>query len=160
VVRLCIKYSLVDAYLSCHNRGLGDYVAPFEDLVTRLDDRLRGVNNVHDAHSSLPPDVISLGNKLLVYVSCCLAGRAYPLFGPLFPSAADDVAVESSPPPSATSASSVKFRVLASLTSIHTRNSKEDEPPYPRLRTLLKFDSLGFLNVLSIAFEVRGNQCR
>ena len=26
----------------------------------------------------LKPEQIRLGNKLLVYISCCLAGRAYP----------------------------------------------------------------------------------
>ncbi|CAG0918188.1 unnamed protein product [Notodromas monacha] len=145
VVRLCVKHSLVDAYISCHNRGLGDFVSPLEDLLVKLDAHLRSTSE----STLLGSEAIQLGNKILVYISCCLGGRAYPLNGPLMASAPG----YSPPPQSAVTASSVKFRVLACLTSIHTRNAGDDEAAYPRLRTLLNFDSLAFLNVLAMAFE-------
>ena len=79
---------------------------------------------------------IKLGNKLLVYISCCLAGRAYP-YG--------DIANEL--------VAKVKYDVYSCLTTLHTKRAKEDELVYPYLRTLLTFDTQGLLNVLSIAFE-------
>ena len=79
---------------------------------------------------------IKLGNKLLVYISCCLAGRAYP-YGDI---ANDQIA-------------QVKYEVYSRLTAPHTQKAKEDELVYPYLRTLLTFDTQGLLNVLSIAFE-------
>ena len=66
---------------------------------------------------ALSTDQIRLGNKLLVYLSCCLAGRAYP-FGDI---PADQV-------------STVKYQVFSCLTSIHSKNATETESSYPYLR--------------------------
>lgn len=110
---------------------------------------------------------ITLGNKLLVYISCCLAGRGYP-FGDVPP---DQVQV-------------VKQRVFQCVTCQHSLNAKDSEPAYPYLRwkkilgsvdvfplctpmlvnscfnllseifrVLLQFDTREFLNVLALAFE-------
>ena len=79
---------------------------------------------------------IKLGNKLLVYISCCLAGRAYP-YG--------DIANEQ--------VARVKHEVQACLETLHSKKAKDDELAYPHLRTLLSFDTQGLLNVLSMAFE-------
>ena len=79
---------------------------------------------------------IKLGNKLLVYISCCLAGRAYP-YG--------DIPNEM--------VADVKYAVYSCLTALHTKRCKDGELVYPYLRTLLHFDTQGLLNVLSIAFE-------
>ena len=76
---------------------------------------------------------IKLGNKLLVYISCCLAGRAYPL---------GDIPEDQ--------VSSVKLKVFDTLTCLHSRASSDDEHAYPFLRTLLAFDTREFLNVLAL----------
>ena len=69
-------------------------------------------------------------------MSQCLAGRAYP-FG--------EVSKENK--------KKVKHDAYSILTALHSKRAAEDEPVYPYLRTLLKFDSRGLLNVISMAFE-------
>ncbi len=39
------------------------------------------------------------------------------------------------------------------LTALHTKKARDDESPYPHLRTLLRFDCQGLLNVVEMAFE-------
>ena len=78
---------------------------------------------------------MQLGNKILVYISCCLAGRAYPL---------GDIPYEN--------VARVRTDVLHCLTSLHTASGPVDEPLYPRLWTLIQFDTREFFNVLSLAF--------
>jgi hypothetical protein len=79
---------------------------------------------------------LKLGHVILVYISCCLAGRAYPV-GEID----EDSRVK------------VKHQVLTSLTCLHSKRASEDEPPYPYLRTLLEFNTQELLNALSLAFE-------
>merc|ERR1719323_26338 len=101
-----------------------DYITPVEKLLKLLDDK----TEFSDAE-------VKLGNKLLVYISQCLAGRAYP-FGDI-PS--DRV-------------KQAKYDVYSTITLLSSR-SEDSENSYPHLHTLLQFDTQGFLNVLSIAFE-------
>jgi hypothetical protein len=61
---------------------------------------------------------IALGNKLLVYISCCLAGRAYPLSG--------DIPAEDN--------QRVRHEVFKCLTCLHSKNAADSEQPYPYLR--------------------------
>lgn len=82
---------------------------------------------------------IQLGNKILVYISCCLAGRAYPL---------GDIAMES--------VAVVRTCVLHCLTALHSSLAAVDEPLYPHLWTLIQFDTREFFNVLSLAFADAG----
>ncbi|CRL04854.1 CLUMA_CG017907, isoform A [Clunio marinus] len=77
----------------------------------------------------------SLGNNLLVYISSCLAGRGYPT-GEI----ADDMV------------SNVKYEIMRTLTAQHSMKADDNEPTYPYLRELLKFDTRETLNVLSLAF--------
>lgn len=58
-----------------------------------------------------------LGNKLLVYVSCCFAGRAYP---------SGDI--------DETSVDSVRNQVFQCLCNQHTINADDKEDIYPYLR--------------------------
>ncbi|KAL3853951.1 hypothetical protein ACJMK2_013245 [Sinanodonta woodiana] len=129
VVMLCWNYGLYDAILYVYNQGMKDYTTPLEELLSTLRAAVSTGKQLSDQQ-------IKLGNKLLVYISCCLAGRAYPL-GDI-----PDEIVEH-----------VKNSVFDSLTCLHTKNSREDEPLYPNLRTLLQFDTREFLNVLALAFE-------
>ena len=47
----------------------------------------------------------------------------------------------------------MKHEVFKTLTTLHSKNPRPQEPQYPILRTLLKFDTREFLNVLALAFE-------
>ena len=80
---------------------------------------------------------------MLVYISCCLAGHAYPS-GHI----ADDDVVR------------VKEDVLNCITALHTSQPSNTEPAYPHLRTLLSFDTREFFNVLSLAFDDTADMTR
>jgi len=61
---------------------------------------------------------VVLGNKLLVYVSCCLAGRAYP-YGNISPNFVEKV----------------QTNIFQLITSLHSRNSIDSEKGFPYLRS-------------------------
>ncbi|XP_076368429.1 vacuolar protein sorting 8 isoform X2 [Tachypleus tridentatus] len=128
VMTLCWNHGLYDGIFYIYNRGMDDYTTPFEDLVVVLQEALETGKQLSDSH-------IKLGNKLLVYISCCLAGRAYPC---------GDI-----PPERAVS---VKAEIFKCVTKLRSRK-ESDETVYPYLKTLLYFDTREFLNVLSLAFE-------
>ncbi|QQP42012.1 hypothetical protein FKW44_016550 [Caligus rogercresseyi] len=125
------RHGLYDALLYVYNKGMMDFLTPFEELMEKLMSSMDSFESKDAA-----PKVVELGNKLLVYVSCCLAGRAYP-YGDIEESFVNDV----------------KCRVYSVLTALHTKGAPDDEAFYPYLRTLLTFDTQGLLNVLAIAFE-------
>ncbi|GFR94592.1 vacuolar protein sorting-associated protein 8-like protein, partial [Elysia marginata] len=129
VVGLCWSHGLYDAIIYVYNRGMGDFTTPLEQLLGQLGGALSTGKQLTDVH-------IKLGNKLLVYISCCLAGRAYPL-GDI---PEDQVAI-------------VKDQVFRCLTCLHSNKPPSEEPLYPYLQILLKYDTREFLNVLSLAFE-------
>ena len=128
VMNVCWLHGLYDGIIYVYNNGMLDYVAPAEELL--------GVLTAAMANPSLTQKQIDLGNKILVYVSCCLAGRAYP-YGEV----------------PADRRAKVKYDVYNCLTALHTKRPKDDELAYPYLRTLLRFDAQGLLNVVAIAFE-------
>ena len=126
---LCWAHGLYDAIFYIYTRGMGDFVTPLEELVTVLCGSLDGGEILQDSQ-------VTLGNKILVYVSCCLAGRAYP-HGEIDPRQLRQV----------------KHEVFKCLTCLHSNNAHPTEPSFPLLRTLLRFDTREFLNVLALAFE-------
>ncbi|KAG2458978.1 VPS8 protein, partial [Polypterus senegalus] len=105
-------------------------------LIRRTSAALRGSPSHRPASSPAPDDKVTMGNKLLVYISCCLAGRAYPL-GDI----PDDLV------------GLVKNQVFEFLIRLHSPEASPDEEVYPYIRTLLHFDTREFLNVLALTFE-------
>ncbi|KAJ8915765.1 hypothetical protein NQ315_004577 [Exocentrus adspersus] len=85
--------------------------------------------------SELSPDNHKLGNTMLVYVSACLAGLGYPTGN--IPK--KDI-------------SRVKYDILRCLETVHSINRKNDEPNYPYLYALLKYNTRECLNVVELAF--------
>ena len=123
---ICQQHNLFDAIIYIYNNAMLDYITPVEKLLKLL-------SNKRD----YTDDLVRLGNKLLVYISQCLAGRAYP-YGDI---PGDRV-------------KQAKYDVFSTITLLSARNSDtEEERSHPHLHTLLMFDTQGFLNVLSIAFE-------
>ena len=142
-MNICWQHGLYDAIIYIYNNGMLDYVTPAEELLAVLMDAMDPSsqepqqNGCYESVTKrMTSSQIKLGNKLLVYISCCLAGRAYP-YGDI---ANDQIA-------------RVKYEVQNCLLRLHTKKAKDDELQYPYLRTLLSFDTQGLLNVLSIAFE-------
>lgn len=128
VMTLCWNEGLYDAIIYVYNHAMNDYITPFEELMVILQKAVTKGKQLTD-------DQIKLGNKLLVYISCCLAGRAYPW---------GDIPEEL--------ISDVKLKIFNCVTSLHAKNVEESEI-YPYLKTLLHFDTREFLNVLALAFE-------
>lgn len=60
-LRICRKQNLYDAWIHITTKAIGDYTAPFTELLAEL-----------------TPDNHKLGNTMLVYVSACLTGLGYP----------------------------------------------------------------------------------
>uniref|UniRef100_A0A8C1YN13 VPS8 subunit of CORVET complex n=1 Tax=Cyprinus carpio TaxID=7962 RepID=A0A8C1YN13_CYPCA len=110
VVQMCWDNQLYDAMIYVFNSGMNDYISPMEHVV--------------------------MGNKMLVYISCCLAGRAYPL---------GDIPEDLVP--------QVKNQVFEFLIRLHSVEAAQEEEVYPYIRTLLHFDTREFLNVLALTFE-------
>ena len=129
VMNVCWQHGLYDAIIYIYNNGMLDYVTPAEELLGILIE-------AQNQPEPLSSRQINLGNKLLVYISCCLAGRAYP-YGDI---SEDQVA-------------KVKYDVYTCLTALRKKKATEDDETFPYLKTLLRFDTQGFLNVVSIAFE-------
>ncbi|XP_042868274.1 vacuolar protein sorting-associated protein 8 homolog [Penaeus japonicus] len=126
---LCWTHGLYDAIFYIYTHGMRDFVTPLEELSTVL-------SNAMDSGKGLTDSQVMLGNKILVYVSSCLAGRAYPR-GEIDPEELQQV----------------KHEIFKCITSLHSKNAKPTEQAYPFLRTLLRFDTREFLNVLALAFE-------
>ncbi|KAI4885660.1 hypothetical protein NFI96_020197 [Prochilodus magdalenae] len=72
VVQMCWDNQLYDAMIYVFNSGMNDYISPMEKLFQVIGPPL------HEG-KPLTDEQVTMGNKLLVYISCCLAGRAYPL---------------------------------------------------------------------------------
>lgn len=129
VMSICWENGLYDAIIHLYTKGMQDYVSPLQELLQVLQSAIA-------AGKQLTNQQITLGNKILVYISCCLAGRGYP-YGDV---PADLV-------------QTVKQRVFQCVTCQHSLNAKDTEKAYPYLRVLLQFDTREFLNVLALAFE-------
>uniref|UniRef100_A0A8C7HGY7 VPS8 subunit of CORVET complex n=1 Tax=Oncorhynchus kisutch TaxID=8019 RepID=A0A8C7HGY7_ONCKI len=110
VVQMCWDNQLYDAMIYVFNRGMNDYITPME---------------------------VVMGNKLLVYISCSLAGRAYPL---------GDIPEDL--------VSQVKNQVFEFLIRLHSAEAGQEEELYPYIRTLVHFHTPEFLNVLALVSQV------
>ena len=69
---LCWEHGLYDAIIHVYNKGMKDFTTPIDELMTIL-------SNTINSKKPLKREDINLGNKILVYISCCLSGRAYPV---------------------------------------------------------------------------------
>lgn len=132
VTTVCRDRGLWEALIHLQTTALGDFTAAIHQLLPVLQ---AGIADLMDGdRPSL--STIQLGNALLVYASCCLAGRGFPK---------DDMPENM--------AQRAKADVLRALLSQHSSCAEESERQYPYLRTLLRFDAKGFLDVIAIAFQ-------
>uniref|UniRef100_A0A8C5LL45 Vacuolar protein sorting-associated protein 8 homolog n=1 Tax=Jaculus jaculus TaxID=51337 RepID=A0A8C5LL45_JACJA len=129
VVLMCWENRLYDAMIYVYNRGMNEFISPMEKL-------FRVIAPPLNAGKTLTDEQVVMGNKLLVYISCCLAGRAYPL---------GDIPEDLVP--------LVKNQVFEFLIRLHSAEASSEEEVYPYVRTLLHFDTREFLNVLALTFE-------
>ncbi|XP_043667984.1 vacuolar protein sorting-associated protein 8 homolog isoform X2 [Vespula pensylvanica] len=130
ITTICRRRSLWEALIHLQTAALGDFTAPVHQLVPILQ------NALTNTKESLSRDILQLGNALLVYASCCLAGRGFPR----------DTLPE-------VMSQRAKTDILRALLSQHSSLANDAERQYPYLRTLLRFDAKGFLDVIAIAFQ-------
>ncbi|XP_068101134.1 vacuolar protein sorting-associated protein 8 homolog isoform X2 [Hyperolius riggenbachi] len=129
IVQMCWKHRLYDAMIYVYNSGTNDFISPMERL-------FKSISAPISSGKSLADEQVVMGNKLLVYISSSLAGRAYPL---------GDIPEDLVP--------QVKNQVFEFLIRLHSPEAAPDEEVYPYIRTLLHFDTREFLNVLALTFE-------
>ncbi|KAM9365398.1 vacuolar protein sorting-associated protein 8 homolog isoform 2-T2 [Pholidichthys leucotaenia] len=129
VVQVCWENQLYDAVIYVYNRGMNDYITPMEKLFAVIGPAIK------EGRSLTGMDVV-MGNKLLVYISFCFAGRAYPLGN-----IPEDLVIQ------------VKNQVFEFLIRLHSADSSEHEEVFPFIHTLLHFDTREFLNVLAMTFD-------
>lgn len=150
VTSLCKQNGLYEALIYVWNQALGDYITPLIDLLALLIPLMKEadeepsadiINEEHSGVSAL---------KIFPYLSYVLTGRIYPT-GDL---------LEHDP---SMRAKAELYWFLFSGKSIAwpkgsskkflTRPSQNDEPSFPYLRMILKFDAPSFLSTLNEAFE-------
>nr|CAD2193322.1 unnamed protein product [Meloidogyne enterolobii] len=139
VMSACKEHQLFDATCYVFNNAMKDYITPLNEqfeLLSRF---------VHK--QVLSDHEIVQGNKLLLYLSCCLVGRAYPHGDLPDENLALTVPLET-------------YKFIVQLRSSFSTSSRSSSPQnispkfnelqsFPHLNILLKFDALQFFNVIS-----------
>lgn len=150
VTNLCKQHGLYDALIYVWNQALNDYITPLIDLLALLIPLMREADeepsaNILDEEQS---GVSAL--KIFPYLSYVLTGRIYPT---------GDILVHNL----SMKAKAELYWFLFSGKSIIwpkgsnkrflTRPNQSEEPSFPYLRMILKFDAPSFLSTLNEAFE-------
>ena len=80
MVLMCWKYGLYDAMIYIYN-GINDYLTPLVEMLQLLQESLKS-RSAETLSGNLSAKMSTkeqaLGYKLLLYISFCLSGRAYP----------------------------------------------------------------------------------
>ncbi|CAG9535287.1 unnamed protein product [Cercopithifilaria johnstoni] len=123
VMTTCRKNGLYDGVIYIYNKAMSDYIGPLEEIFDNLTE-LVDCEVLSDCE-------IALGNKLLLYIQCCLSGRAYPIG-----SLPEEIAI------------TLPLQVYRCLVSYKGKNGASASIIYPYLRVLIKFDAVQFFNVI------------
>jgi hypothetical protein len=142
---LCKKFRLYDALTHVWTQAIGDYVTPLVEFM-----KLEKVIEASNDDESEDSEINSSANRVFPYLANVLTGRSYPRGLEL-----DDA--------DAYAAKKEVYRFLLSGKAIEwppgskklfsTVDADEDEPQYPYLSLILRFDAPSFLSVLNEAFE-------
>lgn len=150
VTSMCKQNGLYDALIYVWNQALNDYITPLIELLALLIPLMRvageekSADILNEEHSSVN------ALKIFPYLSYVLTGRIYPTGNLLDRSLSMKAKAE-------------LYWFLFSGKSIAwpkgsnkrflTRPTQSDEPSFPYLRMILKFDAPSFLSTLNEAFE-------
>ncbi|KAI1338821.1 Golgi CORVET complex core vacuolar protein 8-domain-containing protein [Xylariaceae sp. FL0016] len=150
ITLLCKQHGLYDALIYVWNQALNDYITPLIDLLTLLKPMMQN-GDYATAGNVMNGEIFSINAlKMFPYLSYTLTGRIYPTGERI-----DD--------DSASKAKAELYWFLFSGKSIAwpkgsnktflTRQTETEEPSFPYLRMILKFDAPSFLSTLNEAFE-------
>ncbi|KAE9421520.1 hypothetical protein Angca_004785 [Angiostrongylus cantonensis] len=123
VMSTCKQNGLYDGIIYVMNKALGDYISPLEEMLCDV--------SSFASHEVLSDSEVERGNRLLLYLHCCLAGHAYP-FGSL----------------PQEQMSTVPYQVYQCITSLKGKDGVFSNVSYPYLRLLLTFDAQQFTHLL------------
>lgn len=150
VTGLCKQHGLYDALIYVWNQALDDYITPLIDLLTLLIPLMREADD-EPSRNVLDEEASSVNAlKIFPYLSYILTSRVYPT----------GEAIEHG---LSMKAKAELYWFLFSGKSIEwpkgsnkrflTRPNQAEEPSFPYLRMILKFDAPSFLSSLNEAFE-------
>ncbi|KAH6657810.1 Golgi CORVET complex core vacuolar protein 8-domain-containing protein [Truncatella angustata] len=149
VTLLCKQHGLYDALIYVWNQALRDYVTPMIDLVTLLIPLMQ--NGDQDSGNLMNDEIYGVNAlKMFPYLSYTLTGRVYPTGEVMDDETAAQAKAEiywflfSGQVVTWPKGSDKTFR---------TRPAQSQEPSFPYLRMILKFDAPSFLSALNEAFE-------
>lgn len=149
ITLLCKQHSLYDALIYVWNQALRDYVTPMIDLVTLLIPLMQ--NGDHVSGNIMHDEIFGVNAlKMFPYLSYTLTGRVYPTGERMD----DETAAQAK-------AEIYWFLFFGrdvtwpkgSHRTFRTRPVQSEEPSFPYLRMILKFDAPSFLSALNEAFE-------
>jgi hypothetical protein len=150
ITTLCKQHNLYDALIYVWNQALGDYITPLIDLLILLVPLVQ--NGDYFSNGDIMEDPIYSVNalKMFPYLSYTFSGRIYPTG-------------ENMEEQAALKAKAELYWFLFSGKTISwprgsgkpflTKPSSKNEPSFPYLRMILKFDAPSFLSALNEAFE-------
>ncbi|KAF2204597.1 hypothetical protein GQ43DRAFT_478053 [Delitschia confertaspora ATCC 74209] len=145
ITTLCKQYNLYEALIYIWTRAIGDFITPLIDILTLI--KLVGFSDTQDETENI---YLMSAMKIFPYLSYTFTGRVYP----------SGTFLENS---EAREAKKDLYRFLFSGRNLEwppgsgriflTRETGEEEPPFPYLRLLLEFDAGSFMSMLNEAFE-------
>ncbi|CAI4228447.1 unnamed protein product [Auanema sp. JU1783] len=121
VMIVCRQNGLYDGIIYVFNKALGDYITPLEEMLEAVSSFV-----YRDVFTDAE---VEQGNRLLLYVHCCLAGHAYPLG--VLPKEAND---------------RVPLEIFRCIVSLHGKDGQHKGEKYPYLRIMMLFDAQQFVN--------------
>ena len=150
VTTLCKQHNLYDALIYVWNQALNDYITPLIDLLSLLIPLAQNGDYFTDGNIMEDPIFGVNALKMFPYMSYTFTGRVYPT--------GDDLGEEE-----ALNAKAELYWFIFSGKTITwpkgsdkaflTSPSQAQEPSFPYLRMILKFDAPSFLSALNEAFE-------
>lgn len=151
VTLLCKQHGLYDALIYVWNQALHDYITPLIDLLTLLipltqaGDHAFSGGSVHD-------EILGVNAlKMFPYLSYTLTGRVYPTGEFMEDTLASQAKAEIYW--FLFSGQSITWPKGGGGKMFLTRPGESQEPSFPYLRMVLKFDAPSFLSALNEAFE-------
>lgn len=134
---------LFEGLIHVMNHAFIDYIGPLEVELFKFALCYSNFKELCEALSKfagktlLSDFEIALGNKVLLYLSCCLAGRVFP-YGSQLPSELVDV---------------VPIETYKFMVSVRSKDPSKQNERFPHLRLFLRFDANQFLNVICTCID-------
>lgn len=165
-LRLCQREKLYDALIYVYTRSMHDFAAPLVELLALVRkiqrDRRRRPRRIGDDEGSEADEGASLlaqdvegmvpdAYKVFAYLSQALTGLSYPSKDPL--SYDEGMKARNAIYAFLFSGSTLSWPERRGQPILTSDEDGSDEPPYPYLRLLLRFDAEATLDALDLAFE-------